>query len=384
MKANSQRLYYLDWLRVLAMLAVFFYHADRFFDFYGWHVKNPETNLLSSIHVALFGLWLMPLFFVLSGASSFLSLQVRSTGQFVKERFTRILIPLLILGYWVISPPQSYLDRLTNNKFEGSFFDFLPYYTQGFDVFGGNFPWHGFHLWYLLYLFILSLLLLPFFIKVGKSGKSILSRLSRIFEPKGMLLVLPLPIVAVRVMVDVLGMGDIRATGGWTLFAYLFYLAFGYMIFSNNTLLQSIYRLRTPLTVLSIVLSIVYIGFRFFSDIEISEKTPNLYLLATFIRVYASMAWILAFVGWSEKYLNFSNSHLKYANEAVLPFYILHQLVLLLIGYLVVQWSIPVFVKFLIIAFLSFFTIMFFYEFVIRRFIVFRFLFGMKLKTVRK
>jgi peptidoglycan/LPS O-acetylase OafA/YrhL len=50
MKDNPQRLYYLDWLRVLAMLSIFFFHADRFFDFYDWHVKNEARNIISSIH----------------------------------------------------------------------------------------------------------------------------------------------------------------------------------------------------------------------------------------------------------------------------------------------------------------------------------------------
>ena len=48
------RLYYVDWLRVLAMLSIFFYHSDRFFDFMDWHVKNSVTSLASSIHIEVF------------------------------------------------------------------------------------------------------------------------------------------------------------------------------------------------------------------------------------------------------------------------------------------------------------------------------------------
>jgi hypothetical protein len=76
--------------------------------------------------------------------------------------------------------------------------------------------------------------------------------------------------------------------------------------------------------------------------------------------------------------LNLSTPFLTYANEAVLPFYILHQTVLLCVGYFVVQWPIPSLLKWVVILALSFPTIMALYEFLVRRFNVMRFLFGMK------
>jgi hypothetical protein len=79
------------------------------------------------------------------------------------------------------------------------------------------------------------------------------------------------------------------------------------------------------------------------------------------------------------KHLNFSKPFLKYANEAVLPFYILHQTVLLCVGYFVVQWAIPDLLKWVIILPVSFVIIMVLYEFLVRRFNVMRVLFGMKL-----
>jgi peptidoglycan/LPS O-acetylase OafA/YrhL len=75
---------------------------------------------------------------------------------------------------------------------------------------------------------------------------------------------------------------------------------------------------------------------------------------------------------------------LSYANEAVLPFYILHHPVLVSVGYFVVRWAVPAVVKFAIIDALSFAIIMALYEFVVRRFNVIRFLFGMKLLMRKK
>lgn len=40
----KERRYDVDWLRIIAMLAVFLFHCTRFFDPEGWHLKNPEQS----------------------------------------------------------------------------------------------------------------------------------------------------------------------------------------------------------------------------------------------------------------------------------------------------------------------------------------------------
>jgi len=113
----------MDWLRVLAIISIFLYHSDKLFDFWGLHIKNDVTNLASSIHIVFFSQWMMPLFFVLSGAAVYYSLKTRKGGGFVKERILRILIPLVGIGIFVIAPPQVYLERLSNGEFSGTFFN---------------------------------------------------------------------------------------------------------------------------------------------------------------------------------------------------------------------------------------------------------------------
>lgn len=379
MKNNPERLYYIDWLRVLAMLSIFFFHADRFFDYYDWHVKNGEHNIISSIHISFFSQWMMPLFFILSGAAVFYSLKSRSSSTFLWERVKRILIPLTIVGYFITSPPQMYFERLTHNRFEGSFWDFIPAYFQGVDMFGGNFPWHGFHLWYLVYLFVFSVILLPLF-KLRKNQKpNILSSLSHWFEGPWRLMSLVVPLIIINIFIDYNGLGFMRGTGGWDLFSYLFILVYGYLFFCNEKILETIKKIRTISLILAIILSLTGLVIEFGIKPEISENTPILYLIVTFIRCFRLLLWIIAIIGFGEKYLNFNNRFLGYANEVVLPFYILHQFVLLLIGYWVVQWQINALIKYIVIVSLSFIVIMGLYDIIIKRFQVTRFLFGMKL-----
>ncbi len=45
---RQERLYFLDWLRVLAVLCVFFFHTLHPFDFLAdWNVKNADGSLVS-------------------------------------------------------------------------------------------------------------------------------------------------------------------------------------------------------------------------------------------------------------------------------------------------------------------------------------------------
>src|SRR3990172_2680939 len=71
---SVQRRYDLDWLRVLAFSAVFFYHCSRFFDESYWHIKNGTTSPLVDTMKGIFDMWGMPLIFLISGASIFFAL----------------------------------------------------------------------------------------------------------------------------------------------------------------------------------------------------------------------------------------------------------------------------------------------------------------------
>lgn len=66
--------------------------------------------------------------------------------------------------------------------------------------------------------------------------------------------------------------------------------------------------------------------------------------------------------------------------EAVLPFYILHQTVIIVTGYYVVQWDCDPALKYLAIALISFSLIVALYDLLIRRFNLLRFLFGMRIR----
>jgi hypothetical protein len=78
------------------------------------------------------------------------------------------------------------------------------------------------------------------------------------------------------------------------------------------------------------------------------------------------------------RYLNYNHKVLAYANEAVLPFYLFHQTVILAVGFFVIRWDMDILPKLLIVTAVSFPLTLALYELLVRRFNVVRFLFGMR------
>ena len=104
------RLHYIDWLRVLAILGVFLFHAVHPFDATDWHIKNADQSILVTLVFVIFLYpWGMPLFFQLSGAGSWFALRKRTGRQFARERTLRLLVPFLI-GSALFMPLQAWLE----------------------------------------------------------------------------------------------------------------------------------------------------------------------------------------------------------------------------------------------------------------------------------
>jgi peptidoglycan/LPS O-acetylase OafA/YrhL len=99
------------------------------------------------------------------------------------------------------------------------------------------------------------------------------------------------------------------------------------------------------------------------------------------MRLFATWGWIVGLLWLGGRFLDFTNRFLKHVNEMVLPFYILHQTVIVIIAYFVVQTGLAIPLKYGITAVTSFAVIVALYELLVRRIGVLRFLFGMRKKA---
>jgi hypothetical protein len=88
---------------------------------------------------------------------------------------------------------------------------------------------------------------------------------------------------------------------------------------------------------------------------------------------------MMLFVGM--RLLDFSNYWLRYGQEAALPFFVLHQPVIIVIAFFVVQWNAGILVKLPVVVLSSFAVTSGLYELVVRRINPLRLAFGMKTKS---
>jgi glucans biosynthesis protein C len=374
---GKNRLYYLDWLRVITILAILCYHANRFFTLNDWQIKNAERSMASTVFMEAFNLWMMPLLFMISGAAIYFSLKSRSAKGYLIERVLRIFVPLAGIGVFVLGALQVYLERVTHGDFSGNFWQFYPHYFDGVYSFGGNFAFMGLHLWYLMLLFLFSMLAFPLMLPSRKTGSSLLARLSQRVNTAWVLVILFAVIGLGSLFSDILGLGFTREMGSWDILSYLLFFLAGYVIFANSRTQDTVRRLGLPLLIAGLAVATVHLILLF------NPVTGQPYNDSPIdLRLVATWCLILGILGTGARFLSFNHKNLSYANEAVLPFYILHQPVLLVIGYFVVQWSSPIILKYAVILIGAFCVIMAIYELLVRRWNVLRFLFGMK--VIRK
>jgi glucan biosynthesis protein C len=375
MSKTADRQYYIDWLRAGAMFLLVFYHSGRLFDFEGWHLKNAELSLTIQIFNRFLDIWQMPLFFLLAGMSVGLALQKRTVKEFIRERVLRLFVPL-VFGMLVIVPLQVYTERLFRGQFSGSFLEWWPH-TFSAPYPEGNLSWH--HLWFLAYLFTFTLILLPIFRYFRKeSGRRLIAWGARFMTGPALIQLPALPLVLIDLALrPTYGYGNQNLVSDWANFLfYLTILLYGYWLIGNDDLLRSFQANRaTALGVAVGTYGLLWLIGSGLIDVPQLEKAGT--ILGMVFRSIATWAWLVAIVGYGRERLNFSNRVLKYASSANMPVYILHQTVIIMLGYFIIQLDMPVGAKYAEIVFATFCISLALYE-VIKRTAVTRFLFGMK------
>lgn len=385
----QERRYDIDWLRVIAILAVFFYHCTRFFDIEGWHIKNAEQSL--AVFVLSSGLiwtWAMSLFFLLSGVGAWYALNSRTGRQFLVERVKRLLIPLYTVGLILLLPPQFYFEIFTNDGYRGTFWGMLPRYFSGLGRISLDwpgdllpFPFSG-HLWFLLFLFLISLVTLPLLLYLkSEPGRRWIDRIAGWCDHRGGIFLFIIPLSLILICLIFLSNGQ----NNWADFLwYAVFFVAGYIMVADERFTQSVERHGW------LCLALWLIGFfgavTFFALVLDYNPTPGkepfslIYILYQIVWSITCWSAVVFMLSLGAKYLTFNNKILAYANETVLPFYLLHQTIILCVGWFVIPLSMGLLPKYLIIAVIAFALIMVVYELLIRRFNIVRFLFGMRPK----
>ena len=343
----KNRLYFIDSIRVLAFLLLILFHSALPFVNYNWEVKNEEkSDLLLSI-VLWFHQWRLPLLFFISGVGIYFSLKTRSILKFIIERFRRLFIPLVFAMLFTI-PVQVYVEYLQKGRVTGSYFEFYPSVWDFVPYPAGSLTWS--HMWFVVYLLSFILVLIPLFsvLKVPIIEKY-KDQFSTLLSSKYLLFLVFL-IQYYNYYEFYLAYPEQGSlVEDWFVFnSSITYLILGYLFASSSQFWDNCERYRkTTLAIAGITSALLFIQYYLPNALPKKEGIDaQIYFFLDALQIWSI---ILTIIGFAKKHLNSSSNILNYLNQAVFPFFIIHQTIIVAIGYWIVQLKVSVLTKYLLV-----------------------------------
>ncbi|CAN5484898.1 acyltransferase family protein [soil metagenome] len=349
------RHYGMDWLRIGAFALLILYHIGMVFVPWGYHVKTAQPAAWVEIPLLLTNPWRLTLLFVVSGYAS-RALFAKSSGVrgFVANRNRRLLVPL-IFGIAVIVPPQAWVELTTQHDYKQGFDWFWLHDYFSFSQHSGIALPNWNHLWFVVYLWVYTLVLAALMLLPGAAR---LQRpFDRLFASRRALL-LPLGFVLITQYWLFQRISDTQDLVGDTLAHAQYFPAFlfGFGLAGSPAAMRGLarhwklsaiiavasYAVLAGLTLAAIARQPIAIG-------DFSLGWGNITRLSRLARVVDSWAAIAALIGIAERFLNRDGTWRTVLAEAVFPFYIIHQTIIVLGEYWLLRWHIDPLVEFLIL-----------------------------------
>ncbi len=322
----------IDTLRVLAFGLLILYHAGMIYvaptSDWGFTLKSSHLAEWLQYPMLFLNRWRMELLFLISGlAVHFLRGKIGLPGLAWK-RTVRLLLPL-VFGMLVVMPIQPYVGGLADHAIEPGFGTFLlHYWTHGYKDYG--LTWE--HLWYLPYLWLFTMLLLPLLpLLESRLGQRLRASCLRLRGAS--LLVHPvLPLFAYGVLLSWRYPETHALVGDWyalALYATMFF--YGYLLGTDDGLWAELARLRRVTLPLALACFAAYLCLDRFAGQFIHARAAVIVIKLLTVWLHYSYTWIAiaAVLGWGHALLNRPFRWLPYAREAVYPWYVLHQSLLL-------------------------------------------------------
>lgn len=377
----GQRKYFLDWMRVLAFAILIFFHCAMPFVIFGWEIKDSQQSVGLSRLIWWLHQWRLPLLFFISGVGIHFSLQKRNLLSFAGERVVRLLIPLLFAMFFTI-PSQVYYEWLQKGKITGSYWAFYPSVWEMVPYPDGSLTWS--HMWFVVYLFVFCMLLIPVFVffRIGLV-KKLRSQVANTLSHPILVTLLFLPLAFLYYSLYLEYPEQQSLLDDWFLFLFsLTLLLYGYLLAGSERFWASCERYRFYyLAVASACILVLFVQYWWNFNFP-KQKDFSFYLYGTLNSMHIWLL-MLAATGFAKRHLNVNSIFLQQANEAVYPFYILHQTIIVAFGYYLVQLDLPVLLKILILIPVVFILLYLVYRLLIRPFMLTGILYGLKPRRVK-
>lgn len=329
--AQPCRRHGLDWLRVGAFGLLILYHIGMVFVPWDYHIKvQPTLSWLEPV-MLLVNPWRLSLLFLIAGVASATMASRLEPGDFTRRRSARLGLPLLF-GAFVIVPPQSWVELVVKTDYEQSYLSFLSGDYVAFSAeLGIILPTYN-HLWFVAYLLVYTWLAATILAAVPASWRDRLrAAVSRALDGWRLFALPVLWLLAARVLLyPAFGSTHALVDDWYNHAVYLFMFAIGIALAHAPNLWRSMARLWRPAAVLAVA---GYGGVMLFR--AVAGADPAVWSVTAGRLALAVQAWgaILALLGWAEEKLRRPSPALVYLTQAVFPYYIVHQTVIILTAY---------------------------------------------------
>lgn len=324
---STSRRYDLDWLRIVAFAVLILYHVGMFYTTWDWHVTSDHASTALEPVMSLVNPWRLALLFFISGVALRFLLDSRGSRTVANDRINRLLLPLGF-GVFVVVVPQGYVELRASGEIDSGLAGFYLSYISPMQTFSIITPtWN--HLWFLPYVLVYSLVLAAVYRPLLRLHARVAAPASRWLEraPWSILLVLAIPLVLVAVTLDPVFPVTHTLIDDWATHAHsLAMVVMGWFAAKSTAFWQAIQASRVPALVLAIGLGVV---------VALTSDTDGGVAAAVSAVSSEFYAWavIAALLGVAQEVLNRPSRALTYVTEAVLPWYILHQSITVVIGY---------------------------------------------------
>ena len=379
---HSNRRYELDWLRVLVFGLLIFYHIGMLYvTDWGFHYKSEHQSTFLQNLMLLLNRWRLPLLFLISGVAIRFILDKVSWHRFIGLRSVRLLVPLFF-GILVVVPPQLYVEMTANGDLNMSYWSFYKaFFNLEHPIFekyqSGILPHMDVnHLWYIRELWWFSMLILPltFVLK-----QPFMDRIVGVIAWRNSALVLLFVPIVVISIVDFTFL-PVSGEGRRIWMGFMF-LVIGYLLAKNQAVWESIGINRHKLlaaALLSYGLLIYYYHAFFLTRTEPLVGWEILW--ETLFGYFSRWSWVLMVIAYSSHYLKHNSPRLAYLNEAVYPYYILHQSILIVAAFAMAHYDLGPIVEPVLVIIITFAGCALGFA-LIRKVKFLRFLFGLKIKN---
>ncbi len=310
------RRYYIDNLRTALVFLLIPFHTFMMYNNWGegFYVYSRPLAFPSFL-INMIWPWFMPALFTLAGISTAFSLEKRTVRQYVRERITRLFVPL-VLGIIFVIPVQTYYAERFHNGYTGSYLAQYPlFFGKVTDLTGYTGGFTPGQLWFVLYLFVISLAAVPVIQLIRRRPLA-----GRRPFPLALVFTLGFAAIYVRPLLNI---------GGKSLTEYFWYFMLGYAILSKENVLERIERRRMVIGGIALALFVLL-------SIFFAAGSTGIFTSDEFFQAYA-WSTILFLIGFFKQRMNHSGTTARYLARSSFAIYVLHQSVLVFAGFYILQ-----------------------------------------------